>query len=216
MQDYLKEEAKLPYFKRLEKKVIDDPLNIVSSPFEVFKLLTLESIKMVIVGQDPYASGIKENGVYVPYFDGISFSSKNTKKAPQSLQVLKRLFLNTDLLLGNDIGAMPNDLRYLVERGVFLANTAWTVSQNRPLSHMWDEWIIFSSRLMQYISTKKKVPFLFLGSKAAGLANHVHRQCPVFFEQHPAAEKYKSNTKKTEDSKVLYEISKITGIKWTL
>ena len=215
MKEYLKKEATLPYFKRLEHKVLSEPLNIVKDPFEIFRMLPLNLIKVVIVGQDPYAGSTREEGNYIPYFDGISFSSKNTKKAPEALNILKKLFINTDILLGNQIGNVPNDLRYLVNQGVFLAHAAWTVNHNRPLSHMWDEWIIFSSRLMQHISINTKASFLFLGSKSEGLAQHVHRQCPIYFEQHPSAERYKKNNKKLENSEVLAELTKNSNIKWT-
>lgn len=212
---WLRGERALPYYKSLVEKVVADP-NRVGPSFEILYTLRLETIKCVVIGQDPYSNGYTEAGVYTSYYDGLAFSAANSARTPASLKILKQWFINTDLISGFEVGNVPNDLRYLVQRGVFLGNTAWSVSRGRPLSHMWDEWYIFTGRLVQYISTKRSVPFLLLGSRAHSLANFIHGQCPVYLERHPAAEKYNKESKSLVDSTALHEITRQTGIKWTL
>lgn len=81
--DILHFESTLPYYKDLhnflveeyKKKKIYPPKDKI---FEAFKITGLESIKVVIIGQDPYHE--KNQAM------GLSFSVPNGTKIPPSLQ----------------------------------------------------------------------------------------------------------------------------------
>lgn len=216
---FIEDEKSLPYFKQLQDKVKIDINRIPEkNPFEIFSLIKPEDIRVVMIGQDPYSTGVVENNIYKSYYDGIAFSSKNTTRAPASLQILKKLFINTELKQGNTVGNVPNDLRYLVEQGVFLGNLAYTTSRNNPGAHLYEEWITFNIRLVSYLSYNYPyVIFILFGAKATVLKPYINTWCPTFLEQHPAADKYKKTVSKLEDSNVLVYTNEIikVPIKWT-
>ena len=209
---FINEEKHKEYFKILESKVALDKFRIPkSNPFEIFELLEPQEIKVVIIGQDPYATK--------GYFDGIAFSARYSNVVPQSLQVLKKLFINTELKTGTPVGKVPNDLRYLVKQGVFFSNLAWTTSEGNPGAHLFEEWITFSIRLVNFLSFNHPyIRFILLGNRASILKQYINPTSIVYLEQHPAADRYKKTIKKLEDSNVLININSSlkSPIKWTL
>jgi uracil DNA glycosylase len=132
---------------------------------------------------------------------------------------LKELFINTELKEGLSVGKVPNDLRYLVKQGVFLGNLAWTTSEGSAGAHLFEEWITFTIRLVDYLSSQYPyIQFLLLGSRAGILKPYIKFPCRVYNEQHPAADRYKATINKLKDSNVLIEINRHlkNPIEWTL
>lgn len=99
--------------------------------FKVFNLCDLTSIKVVILGQDPYYSNKNQA-------NGIAFSVNREIKYPPSLSnILKEL--------GNEYGNLQNydSLHNWVKQGVFLLNATLTVECGKPNSHqkIWNQFI---------------------------------------------------------------------------
>lgn len=119
--------------------------------FRCFELTSLDELKVVLIGQDPYHNGNA---------DGLAFSS-STDYIPPSL---KNIFgaLKNDL----DIVAKTGSLVKWAEQGILLLNTALTVRKGEAGSHIF-AW----SHLIEYIikevsETKDKIVFILWGRHA--------------------------------------------------
>lgn len=212
MTEILKRELSKKYIINLKNKVNKDKFRIpVNNPFKIFHIADFRDIKMVIIGQDPYSTGIIEFDTFNYYYDGIAFSSSNTLKTPHSLSILHKWFKKTEESRGYE-GKEINDLRYLVDRGIILINVIWTVSYGKPLSHNYPEWYKFTEftlKLIQYFN--KNVVFLLLGKEAQKMKYAIDKKSHyIFKEQHPAASRYRKN-KNLYDSNVLLECMNSTS-----
>lgn len=150
--------------------------------FKVFKITSFDSIKVVIIGQDPYFNGNA---------DGLAFSCKR-ELSPSLNQIHKAMY--------NDIKPKENtfsfmQLNYLAEQGVFLYNPALTVVKGNPNSHqhIWREFsIIILSILSNY---KKKLVWMEWGQIARAACNmyqnphHLH-----LTTSHPVSASYNNTT----------------------
>ena len=79
----LSNQFKLDYYKKLEKKVLDDYNSLKCYPdlnniFKAFNLCKFNDLKVVIIGQDPYHKINQANG--------LAFSVAKTQKIPPSLK----------------------------------------------------------------------------------------------------------------------------------
>lgn len=95
--------------------------------FKIFRLCSLENIKVVILGQDPYHSSKFQA-------NGMAFSVNKKVAIPPSLRNIFK-----------EIGITPShgDLTNWVEQGVFLLNASLTVKEKTPNSHefIWGKFI---------------------------------------------------------------------------
>lgn len=144
--------------QQLQQKLLQTHEAIFPSPdklFRAFELTPLEKVKVVILGQDPYHTPGKA--------DGLAFSIPSHEKLPPSLRnIFKRISLDF---------AQPvrqcGQLQDWACQGVLLMNPILTVSQGRALSHQKWGWETLTSRLLQVISaTQPHVVFLLWGSYA--------------------------------------------------
>lgn len=123
--------------------------------FNAFQLTKFNSVKIIILGQDPYHGPNQANG--------LSFSVERNVRTPPSLQnIFKELYsdLNID---------PPNhgDLTAWAEQGVLLLNTCLTVEDNLPNSHQGKGWEVFTDAVLSRINEERKhVVFIFWGRKA--------------------------------------------------
>lgn len=192
----VKQEIRKPYMQRLQNKILQDNFRVpIHKPFILFEKANLKNVNMVIVGQDPYSTGVVEGGVFKYYYDGIAFSSRNTSKTPYSLKVMQDWFIRTEKIRGLS-GEVSNDLQYLVDRGIVLMNTVWSVSYGKPLSHDYPEWYTFTAFTLRLIQKyNENVVFLLLGAEAARMQYAIDEsKHKVFRAKHPAASRYKLNT----------------------
>ena len=149
------------YFKELEnlltealnkKKEIYPPIDLV---FEALNKTPLDSVKVIILGQDPY-HGPKQA-------HGLCFSVQEGTKIPPSLKnILKEL------------GQKPptsGDLTPWAEQGVLLLNCIMTVEQGAPGSHKSQGWETFTEKIISRVSetttaSAKPLALLLWGSPA--------------------------------------------------
>lgn len=155
----LEDDLKSDYFKKLglfvkgeykQKKVFPKYENI----FNALRFTDYDSVKVVILGQDPYHG---ENEAH-----GLSFSVLEGVRRPPSLDnIFKELY--------NDLGIKRtnNNLNDWADQGVLLLNSIMTVIKDRPLSHKDKGWEIFTDNIIKYLNEREKpIVFILWGSFA--------------------------------------------------
>ena len=154
-------EEQKDYFKKLkdeiDKKyetsnVFPEKQNI----FKAFTLTSLDNLKVVILGQDPY-HGFGQA-------QGLSFSTPaNIKNPPSMVNILKEI--NDDLQRKSF--CEDGDLTPWAKDGVLLLNTILTVEESKPKSHHNLGWGIFTDNIIKYINDNcKDIVFILWGSPA--------------------------------------------------
>ena len=158
--DFLKEEFKKPYFLAIQTFLEDEykRKNIFPDPsliFNAFNLCPLKSVKIVIIGQDPYHGKNQAHG--------LCFSVPGNLDIPPSLR-------NIYKELSNDTGEAPRlhgDLSSWARQGVFLLNTILTVEEGKAHSHKEIGWEKFTDNVIQKISNyKTQTIFILWGAHA--------------------------------------------------
>ena len=157
----LKDEFEKPYMKNLSiflnreknnNKIIYPP---GSKIFNALNLTPFTSVKVIILGQDPYHGQNQANG--------LSFSVEIGNKIPPSLQnIFKEL--NSDL---NIYPSQHGDLSNWAKQGVLLLNTILSVEASKPSSHYNRGWEIFTDKILHSLSSlKDNLVFILWGKKA--------------------------------------------------
>ena len=157
----LKDEFEKPYMKNLSVFLNNEKKNnkIIYPPgskiFNALNLTPFTSVKVIILGQDPYHGQNQANG--------LSFSVEIGNKIPPSLQnIFKEL--NSDL---NILPSQHGDLSNWAKQGVLLLNTILTVESSKPSSHSNKGWEIFTDKILHSLSSlKENLVFILWGKKA--------------------------------------------------
>lgn len=135
--------------------------NILAYPqkeniFRVFKQ-PVSSIKVVILGQDPY---------HLPnYANGLAFAVNENNKVPSSLANIRKELLDSCSLPQSFYAGSWQTLEHWEEQGIFLLNTALTVEAGKPASHL-RYWEDFTRRVIWFISNEQPCIWLLWGKKA--------------------------------------------------
>jgi uracil-DNA glycosylase len=166
----LAEEFEKPYWNELatfirdeyvSKKVYPPP----SSVFRAFELCPFESVRVVIVGQDPYHGHGQANGLSFAVNDGVSL--------PPSL---KNIFKEIE----NDLGIVPfasGDLSRWARQGVLLLNSVLTVVANTPTSHKEKGWELFTDAAIEALAkNKRRIVYMLWGNYAQEKGNAIDRE----------------------------------------
>ena len=157
--DFINEEKKKDYFKKLEESLKDEYKNHLCHPdynniFNAFNLTKLDEVKVVILGQDPYHE--------VNQAHGLAFSVL-CKKLPPSL---KNIYKEME----SDLGVMVNqdgNLEYLAKQGVLLLNTTLTVRDGEAYSHKGLGWEIFIDNCIKLLNNlERPIVFILWGNPA--------------------------------------------------
>jgi uracil-DNA glycosylase len=156
----LSNEFDQPYFKELVNFVKDEYTNKTCYPpgnklFSAFNHCSLENLKVVIIGQDPYHGPGQANG--------LCFSVNTGLPHPPSL---RNIFVELQQDLGKQI---PNsgDLSHWADQGVLLLNATLTVRAHEAGSHQNKGWETFTDRVIQHISSQtENTIFLLWGGFA--------------------------------------------------
>jgi len=160
-KEFLKEEFQKPYFLEIKKKYIQalkagktiyPPANLT---FNAFNSTPLNSLKIVLLGQDPYHQPFQAMG--------LSFSVPKGVSIPPSLN-------NIYKELQADLGiAIPKygDLTKWAKQGILLLNSILSVEANKPASHHDWAWQEFSDAVIAKLSNQKEgLIFLLWGNYA--------------------------------------------------
>ena len=133
--------------------------------FSAFNHCSLDNIKVVIIGQDPYHGPNQANG--------LCFSVNSKLKNPPSLiNIFKEISEN----LNCEIRQNGNLLDWS-KQGVLLLNSVLTVEKGFPGSHSGKGWEIFTDYILKLISTNKKnVVFMLWGGYAKKKENLITKK----------------------------------------
>ena len=139
------------------------PLDLI---FRTFHDLPPSSIKVIIIGQDPY--------INVGEAMGMSFSVPSGTKIPPSLRNIQKE-LQDD---GFNVDGTNGDLTSWQSQGVFLINTALTVRAKESNSHA-SKWSLFITALFRYLNNKNNAVVIMWGQPAqsySSLFNTTHKK----------------------------------------
>ena len=147
-------------FKNLSRFVNSEYVNNICYPeekniFSAFNTCSLENLKVVIIGQDPY------HGMGQAH--GLSFSVREDKVLPPSL---KNIFkeLKTDIL---EFEFANGNLTSWANQGVLLLNSVLTVKEKSPASHQKKGWETFTDATIAKLSERREhLVFLLWGNYA--------------------------------------------------
>lgn len=186
---------KNPKFKnKIEDELSEEmekDTNLIMHPqpdyvFYAFKLTSLQNLKVVILGQDPYFDHETFNNKNVSQAMGLSFSIPQCIKIPSSL---KNIFAN--LLKFNHINNMPDhgNLESLANQGILLLNTSLTVKDGSNFKNCHQSnWNWFSDEIISFISNNvKNVIFVLWGSNALEKKNLIdEKKHEIIISSHPS------------------------------
>ncbi len=156
----LEQEFKTDYFKNLVSFVNMEYEKHMCYPkgqdiFAAFEYCSLEKLKVVIIGQDPY-HGVEQA-------NGLCFSVKKNITLPPSLQ---NIFKEIKTDIGKPI-PQSGDLEHWAKQGVLLLNATLTVRAHKAGSHQNKGWEFFTDAVISQISKHKNdVVFLLWGGYA--------------------------------------------------
>lgn len=160
-KNILKPEFGKPYFLeavtflRMEKaagKTIFPPGSLF---FNAFNTTPFESVKVVLLGQDPYHGRGQAHGLCFSVPDGIT-------PPPSLVNIFKELHNDT----GTPFPRSGNLTRW-AQQGVLLLNTSLSVRANEPMSHSKIGWEQFTDTVITKVSDlKKNIVFLLWGKFA--------------------------------------------------
>ena len=171
------------YMDDIKKIIIENKKNGItiyppsSKIFNAFKLTEFNTIKVVILGQDPYHQEGQAHG--------LSFSvPRNVPPPPSLINIYKELSVDIDPNFDNSNG----NLYSWAKQGVFLLNTTLTVQKGKPLSHSKIGWNIFTDRVIEAISNnKEKVVFILWGMQAQSKKQLINKSKHLILESaHPS------------------------------
>ena len=146
--------------------------------FRAFELCPLNSVKVVILGQDPYHDGSAT---------GLAFANDGKGRVSPSLRNVIQTVKNDF----GDVDVNPN-LESWAKQGVLLLNTALTVQKGMPASHI-DMWMPFTRDIITKLSLEKPhLVWVLWGKKAQEYHRHImYKAAHTILEApHPAAEVY--------------------------
>ena len=151
-----------------------------SDVFRAFHLVRPVNVRVVILGQDPYAKPEQ-------HAHGLAFSVPEDVRFPRSLNAIFR-----NLEADEDVdfsGPKAGDLTGWAQQGVLLLNTALTVKVGVAGSHA-RLWRDFTDRVLRVINEEcDHVAFLLWGSHAIDRADSIEikERHAVFRTAHPTA-----------------------------
>ncbi|PRO71487.1 uracil-DNA glycosylase [Alteromonas alba] len=141
-------------------KVIYPPQQDV---FNALKFTPLESVKVVILGQDPYHGPDQAHGLCFSVLPGV-------KTPPSLVNIYKELAADIDGFVIPKHGTLTR----WAEQGVLLLNTVLTVEQGKAHSHAKWGWETFTDAVIDAVNRHQQgVVFLLWGSHAQKKGMHI-------------------------------------------
>ena len=180
---YLENEFNLPYMQSLkaflqnEKAVGKTILPKGDQWFNALNSTPLESVKVVIIGQDPYPT--------IGHAHGLCFSVQpEVKPLPKSL-------LNINKELADDVGVNNQHTGYLqpwAEQGVLLLNAVLTVEAGKTNAHQNKGWERFTDKVIQTLNEHTEhTVFILWGAYAQKKGKMIDRNKHLVIESpHPS------------------------------
>ncbi len=182
-KNLLQDEFKKPYMKELElflNSNIRDGKSILPPKVhwsEALNITPLDSIKVVILGQDPYPTKGYAHGLCFSVKDGVSPLPKSLKN------IYKELY--SDLSIDN---SHTGYLYSWAKEGVLLINAVLTVEEGKSNSHKDKGWEIFTDKIISIVDTHcEDVVFLLWGAYAQKKAKYIDEDRHfIIKDRHPS------------------------------
>lgn len=156
-ETFLKEESEKEYYKVLMKKLDEFDENWDGRIFpprhqwlRVFSEIPYETVRVVIIAQDPYPTFGNANG--------LAFSVNSGVKPPPSLV---NIFKEIESDLGIKCHKEDGDLTRWANQGVFLLNSTLTVQEGIPNSHEKLGWSNLTDNALKLLDQRKD-PMVFM------------------------------------------------------
>lgn len=148
------------YFPQLLKNIKNEYKTYLCFPqweeiFTAFKLTPLQTVKVVILGQDPYHQPNQAHG--------LAFSVKDNTLLPPSLKnIFQELKSDLNIEKGNN-----GNLTSWAKQGVLLLNTTLTVREGQPNSHLQYGWTTFTDHVLSFLNINcSNLVFILWGKNA--------------------------------------------------
>ncbi len=129
-------------------------------PFRALALTSLASVRVVILGQDPYHGAGQAQG--------LAFSVAKGVAIPPSLRNIFKEVARDDAARASpgpqDKFSVPTDgsLVRWAEQGVLLLNTCLTVESGQPASHAKQGWEVLTDEIIKAVVSSSKCPVVFM------------------------------------------------------
>ncbi len=156
----LQKEFDKPYFEQLVRFVHSEYAATTIYPsgrniFRSFDKCSFDSLKVLIIGQDPYHGAGQANGLCFSVNDGVEF--------PPSLRnIFKEIY--------DDIGTpipRSGNLDRWAEQGVLLLNSVLTVRAGQAASHSGRGWETFTDAVVKAVAERKQgIVYMLWGNYA--------------------------------------------------
>ena len=150
-KDYYQELQAFVQKRRAEVRVFPEEKNV----FNALELTPFESVKVVILGQDPYHGFGQAHG--------LSFSVQKGIPLPPSL---KNIYKELQEDIGGEV-PIEGDLSHWAKQGVLLLNTVLTVEEGNANSHKGMGWEKLTNRLIESLNELKHPVIFILWGKPA-------------------------------------------------
>ena len=177
----LEGEFEKPYFAQLTAQVRQEYRTATCYPpgplvFNAFNLCPFDSVKVVIIGQDPYHEPGQAHGLSFSVQDGVPF--------PPSLQ---NIFKEIEQDLGTPVPP-SGDLSRWARQGVLLLNATLTVRAHQANSHAMLGWREFTDAAIQALARgREHIVYMLWGGYARGKAYMIPRERNLVLESvHPS------------------------------
>jgi len=169
------------YFVRLSDFVRNEYKSATIYPpgsmiFNAFNLCSFNSIKSVIIGQDPYHGPGQAHGLCFSVRNGVAFP-------PSLINIFKEI--QSDLDLPRPVSG---NLERWASQGVLLLNATLTVREHLAGSHQKKGWEEFTDSVISIINNEKKnVVFFLWGAYAQKKGESIDRSKHLVLESvHPS------------------------------
>jgi len=177
----LKDEFEKEYFIKLTGFVRDEYNTATIYPpagliFNAFNLCTFSSVKVIIIGQDPYHGPGQAHGLCFSVRDGIDFP-------PSLLNIFKEIEMDLGI-----IRPASGNLERWAKQGVLMLNATLTVRANLAGSHQKKGWEQFTDAVISIINKEKNnLVFLLWGAYAQKKGEAIDRNRHLVLESvHPS------------------------------
>ena len=150
-KDYYQQLQAFVQKRRAEVRVFPEEKNV----FNALELTPFESVKVVILGQDPYHGFGQAHG--------LSFSVQKGTPLPPSL---KNIYKELQEDIGGELPT-EGDLSHWAKQGVLLLNTVLTVEEGNANSHKGKGWETLTNRLIESLNELKHPVIFILWGKPA-------------------------------------------------
>ena len=175
----LEAEFDQPYFRDLadfvnEERAAEQVFPAAGDVFRALELTPFDSVRVLILGQDPYHDDGQAHG--------LSFSVQHGVRQPPSLRnIFKEL--NSDLgITAPDHGCLES----WAEQGVLLLNSVLTVRAHQANSHRNKGWETFTQRIIACVNERPAVAFVLWGKPAQRVASAIDARHLVLQAPHPS------------------------------